>query len=564
MVQLYCPTCSALFEEPEERVNQLGGQLACRVCRDILVAPEAGHGVERFNTPREEQAESIIEPEPAPVLEPEPEEELAKTEMFDLAQVFTADSDGKTTVLDLPAQESLDAKTTVISVSPELLASVASRQAEMASSQPESSEPSVLVEPSFGAEAQESSDNRQPSQFHEAKTVIFDVPTQPSAPVPAQGPAYPGASSEGDKTVVAMPHQPGQVGGRYRQKVVVGGAASTDQKTQMFDPSSYMAAAASMPPQTGQAQDFSAAVPPQNQVVLPGAGGPVMSGVQPPGQYAGYQQAQGSSPGIFLIVGLLLLAFVLLVSLYFLVQAVWGGADEADEVATEAVVALSGERLMQNLRGEIQPVLLMTGPAPQEGGDVLGIATHPEVDGGIEIWSVTSAQPQAASLGQNFLERLGPGGLVTLLVDRGLELQQLVDVIEEFHGAQSRVQLASGSRSGEDVYFGFLLDPLSHSPDVQIWLGRDFYGVSLSGGQVDTVSFQGNVPIAGVVQAYASLGVAGESSAVIRFAPGLQLQSLFSLLQGLSDQGSRAISFQLVVDDGRPAPPAVQGSSKTP
>ena len=44
-MQLYCPTCRQTFEEPDGRLEELGGSVPCRVCRTILVAdPDEGEG----------------------------------------------------------------------------------------------------------------------------------------------------------------------------------------------------------------------------------------------------------------------------------------------------------------------------------------------------------------------------------------------------------------------------------------------------------------------------------------------------------------------------------------
>ena len=274
-MQLYCPTCRQMFEEPEERFEELDGEIPCRVCRTVLTAQVPDDDFD------EEQ----------------------ETELFQMGgATFTIADDGKTTMLS--SEMIAGSKTTVIDSPMDIARMMESAGAPpsgevpkttmlesplQAGAAPMPAAPAAPSAPSAHAAhaahaapqapaAQPAPYGQQPApygqqpapqppqiqppgpplaqvgEFHNNPTYIFEIPqSQPQQAPPKQpAPQQPALQQP-------APQQPSMFGledpqthtqgerldpKAYRKKVVIGGAAA-DQKTQMFDPSQFAMAASS-------------------------------------------------------------------------------------------------------------------------------------------------------------------------------------------------------------------------------------------------------------------------------------------------------------------------------
>ncbi|MCA9562223.1 MAG: hypothetical protein KC561_01980 [Myxococcales bacterium] len=316
-MKLFCPTCNQYFEEPNERFQQFGGSIPCRVCRTPLLT--------------------------------EPPTDDDDDAAFQVGSVITFGNDNKTTILDISEAAETAEKTTMIDLADFGVGPAAPEKTTLLSAEhiqyyansnpatgvsgangaPDTHAPTEMIMggaqdhsyAGYGGHNQavtgESGPNPaltpdqyqqrpaypppaavappSPSAFHAAPTHIFDADDIQKAAsransvgAPVHAPVHPPIAAPSQQSAKTLPDMGREK--EYKRKVVVGGAAGgKDAKTQVFDAAALAEVRAKLAgggddPPAMPMDDSQPVQAPPNQVQIPGPGlppaGPMLNSAQ--------------------------------------------------------------------------------------------------------------------------------------------------------------------------------------------------------------------------------------------------------------------------------------------
>ena len=570
-MRLYCPTCRTESDESDQRYHELGGRIPCRVCRDVLIDPPVGGGFS----------------------EPAPTEHMNLDQM---EQVFTIDTSGKTTMLELPTEE-VHGKTTMIDPSVIAAASAAAGMQRNAAppggghgGSPADYSPEVLSNPaSFGRSYTPAPPVQAPRHsapasgsdgaFHSDPTFIFSAagheqapPSQPIAPPPQQRPP---------PAAAPRPQQGQSSPGRdrtYKRKVVVGGAAvqNAEQKTQVLDLDAFRQAhntggsgrsTGDMVPQMveGMVDGMVPVSPPPMQdaatsqpLVIPGPQGQMPMGQAPmqsaPPPMHHVPPMMGAEPRGKLNVPLILVVLLLFLGGIFLLMAFevlprpgfvpsFAGDDDDDDDGDDgdgdsARAAVELSDMFVSMRSFVQPAIVSTGESPTGSGVTVGVMSS--ATGDVYHWIATPRRPQPQELEGELIDAIPDGTeRVYLMFDATTDTGVMVNTLDRLRDHEFAPVIVGGSHLGADSYFAYP----AYAPEeavVSVRLdGRSVVASKPGWPAPQTFCYRSSIPaerVSGAID-QAFQGASPPFDVQVELAPGLELQAAYNLAQALYRPG---------------------------